>query len=483
MEIKLVRHNNYITLNPAAPYLTKYMEYSHREMKIVHWRKETVFTKKKLYDIAADGGLVTFRGFFEKIKELVETNGDTLEVTDVREQLPPIDKDELLKINFREHQFDLVNQLLTKLQDHDGVCLATMGAGKTHLSAAIYASYNSLNTILAVPLKAIALQTYNTFKELFPNKHIGLCADGVNDISTDITICTFAGIEKCSLEKCKLLMVDEIQGTTSERMQRIITSVNAIRNIGFTATDKNFFNKADNVVTALFGGHLCEFDYSDGEDIGAVVPCTVYFLETEEQVTKYGSLDSKMKYGLKCNADRNALIGEVASLVPDNGQCMVFVDHVRDHLPNVVKSMPHGTRWLHRTSSKKEVGAFALTPKQQKTTLQEFADGEFKYIVVTDMARAGVSVDNVRCVIQASGGTSEVEILQEFGRGSRIITDEVLKARNLEPKTHCVLIDFKDNHDYTLAAMSNKRRKIYLEQGWTVVDVKTPQEIDWNYYK
>lgn len=352
----------------------------------------------------------------------------------------------------------------------------------TVIMAAIYAAYNQLNTIIAVPLATVAKQTYKEFKKRFPNKDIGLMGAGGSSIGEHVTITTSASLKNCALEKCKLFMFDEAQASTTERIQELVTSMTPIRAIGVTATDENLFNKADKVLTALYGNRLCEFTYEDGEASGAVVPGVVYFLETPQLPRTYTNIDQSMKWALKMHEGRNRLIGQVAAAIPADWQCIAFVDHVDDHLVNVMKYMPAETKWMHRSSSKKKSGSFALSTKQQNQIMTDFADNKIRLLVATDCLRAGVSVDNVRCVIQCSGGTSEVEILQEAFRGSRIMTEEVQERLGVSPKTHFVLVDFNDEHDTVLANMSKARRKIYAEQGWTIKDVKSVEEIDftWN---
>ena len=144
--------------------------------------------------------------------------------------------------------------------------------------------------------------------------------------------------------------------------------------------------------------------------------------------------------------------------------------------------MPKGTKYLHRESSKKNVGVFALTGKQQNKTIEEFSNNEFQLLIASDAFRAGVDIPNCRVVVQASGGSSKVEVLQEAYRGSRILTEEYMKKFDLPPKTHFVLVDFMDNHDPTLEGMAKKRMKYYEEQGWDIKVVDSPEEIAWLSY-
>jgi superfamily II DNA or RNA helicase len=349
-----------------------------------------------------------------------------------------------------------------------------------------YAAWNQLNTILAIPLKQVVLQTYEKFKQMFPDKHIGIMGDGKNDLSQDITITTFRSLQNCALEKCQLLMVDEMQSTGQDTFQNALKQMKPYRMFGFSATTEGIFNNTDKLIKGMFGEDLIYFPYEEAEEAGAVVPGMVYMIRMPENffMESYSSFESKLKHGIKNCAVRNELIGKTCNLIPKDWQTIIFIDHVKDHLIPMFKYLPKETRYLHRETSKKSIGAFALTQKQQNKTIEEFSNNEFSQLVASDAFRAGVDIPNCRVVIQASGGSSKVEVLQEAYRGSRILTEEQMQLHNLPPKTHFVLVDFMDNHDSTLEGMAKKRMKYYLEQGWTVKEVDHPEDIDWyNYAK
>jgi hypothetical protein len=334
---------------------------------------------------------------------------------------------------------------------------------------------------LAIPLKQVVLQTYEKFKTWFPDKHIGLMGDGKNDLSQDLTITTFKSLKNCALEKCQLLLVDEMQSAGQESFQACVREMRPYRMFGFSATTEGLFNNADKLLKGMFGEDLIYFPYEDAEEAGAVVPGMVYMVRMPDEliIENYTSIESKIKHGIKRCDKRNELIGKACALIPKEWQTIVFIDHVKDHLIPMYKYMPAGTKYIHRESSKKNVGAFALTSRQQTKTVEEFSNNEFSMLIASDAFRAGVDIPNCRVVVQASGGSSKVEVLQEAYRGSRILTEEQMKRFDLPPKTHFVLVDFMDNHDATLEGMAKKRIKYYEEQGWTVKIVDNPQQIDW----
>ena len=479
MKIEIIRFDGGLLFKPAPPYLLKFLRYHSREMQSINFRRECVFKEQILYTVH-EGKVFTLPGFYPAIVKLIDKQGDTKEVRDLRTKLPDIDWARVKQFKLRDYQIPLVAELLLKGKEDSGVVNAAGGIGKTHLAAVTYAAWNGLNTILAIPLKEVVRQTYRKFKEFFPEKHIGLVGDGVNDVSNDITITTFKSLKNCSLEKCKLLLVDEMQSAGSPTFKNCLNTLKPIRMFGFSATTDELFNNADKLLVGLFGEDLIYFPYEDAEEVNAVVPGIVYMLKMPSGVTiSHTTIEAKLKYGIKTCEPRHELIGVVCSKIPANWQTVIFVDHVKDHLIPLYKYLPKDTKYLHRESSKKNVGSFALTNKQQKELSEGFARNEFQYLIATDAFRAGVDIPNCRVVIQASGGSSKVEVLQEALRGSRILPEEQREKFGLTPKTHFILVDFMDNHDSALESMAEKRIKYYKEQGWTVNIVEHPNEIDW----
>jgi superfamily II DNA or RNA helicase len=482
MHVEITRFDGGLRLKPFPPYLAKYLKYSHREMQTIQYRRECVFVEKLLYSLDSSGYAYTLPGFFHKIVEQIHRNHDTYLVEDLRTKLPPIDWERVKQFKLREYQIPLVADLLLKGEENSGVINAAGGIGKTHLAAVTYAGWNSLNTILAIPLKEVVRQTYNKFKTFFPEKHIGLMGDGVNDISNDITITTFKSLKNCALEKCQLLLVDEMQSAGSPTFQNCLTALKPVRMFGFSATTDGLFNNSDKLLVGLFGEDLIYFPYTDAEDVNAVVPGVVYMLNMPKDLKIPGNpvtIENKFKWGIKGCDQRHELIGAAAGAVPPGWQTIIFVDHVKDHLIPLYKFLPQDTKYLHRESNKKSAGSFALTNKQQRETADAFSRNEFQHLIATDAFRAGVDIPNCRVVIQAAGGSSKVEVLQEALRGSRILTEEQRERFGLPPKTHFILIDFMDNHDDVLNGMAKKRIKYYQEQGWTVHIVDKLSDIDW----
>ena len=483
MKIEITRMNNGLYIKPVPPYITDYLKYSHRTIEIKHYKRMPVFTERSLYRADGDGGIVTLQGFFEKLCGLIHKKMDTFSVIDARTPMPAVDWQAIKDVGPRDYQICAVVEGLTKGMSHSGIWLAAGGYGKTFCQAFTYAAWNKLNTILAIPYKQVFTQTYNKFVELFPHKHIGRIGDGYNDISTDITITTFKSLPKCAVEKCELLLIDELQGTTGDKIQDVLTTINPKRIFGYTATDEGMFNNADKLVKGLFGERLVYVPYDEALEMGAVVPGLVYFVKVPDLVMTARSFDGIMTQGVKKCKPRNQLIAKICSMVPEKWQTLVFVDHIQDHLVELYKLMPAGTKYIHRETSKKKIGTYALTSKQQDQIINDYCNNQFTHLIATDAFRAGVDIPQLRVVVQASSGSSEVEVIQEALRGSRTLDKERQERLGIEPKTGFILIDFLDAHDVRLESMARKRMELYRKQGWTIKIVDKPEDIDWRWHE
>ncbi|CAK0746667.1 conserved hypothetical protein [Gammaproteobacteria bacterium] len=489
MKIEIIRVDGALRVNPAPPYLTTYLQYTHRSFARKAWKMVNHFEKKLLYSPHPVEGIITFQGFFDKIVSIVTRQGDEVVVVDHRTPVNDPDLQAVKDINWeginstglRDYQVDPVVEFLYKAKEGSGIANCTGGWGKSALQAVTYAAFNQLkHTILAIPLKEVFNQTYNTFCKLFPDKHVGRVGGGYNDISEDITITTFKSLPKCALEKCQLLLVDELQGSTGEKILETLMSVQPIRIFGYTATDQNLFNNADKLLKGLFGERLIYIPYKEGEESGAVVPCKVYMVKMPETAfIDANTIEAKISRGIKNNEIRNKLIGSICASVPNNWQTLVFVDHIEDHLVNLYKHMPRGTKFLHRGTSKKELGSFALSNKQQDEIIEAFKSNEIQYLIGTDAFRAGVDIPNCRVVVQGAGGTSVVEILQEALRGSRTLPERLRQELGVDEKKFMVLIDILDQHNSTLENMSLSRMDTYRKQGWSIKVVDKVEDIDW----
>lgn len=481
MKINLTRNDSGVGISPAPPYILKYLQYTKRGFVSRNYKMENSFEKMLLYTGDNNGGVYTLSGFYSSLTWLIEKNMDTYITIDNRSKMPDIDWNTVKDIGLRDYQVDPMIEFLQKAQFENGIALATGGFGKGHVIAATYAAWHNLNTIITAPAKAIAFQLYELLREKFPNKHVGMVGGGMREIGSDVTVATFKSLEGCALEKCEMLLVDELQGSSGDGFQNVLVKIKPVKLLGYTATNKGLFNGGDKLLEGIYGETLIEIGYEEATEVGAVVPIRVFFVKMPTTLeTINGDMGKKIKRGIMNNDTRNRLLGDICKSVPNKWQTLIFVDQIKQHLIKLFPYMPEGTEYVHRNASAKKINDFAMSTKEQDKTIQDYIHNKTQYLIATDALKAGVNLVNTRVLVQASGGSSRTEILQEAFRCSRVLPKELQETLGVDEKTHSVIIDIYDNHDEALENMSKKRYEYYASQGWDVSIVDNIEQINWN---
>ena len=477
LEITLVRQPNSLYISKLTPYLEKYLQYSHRSFKKVGFKTKNSFDKVMLHSLDGEGGAVTLQGFFHTVKELIDKNKDTYVVEDQRPIMPDVDWQAVKDLDLRDYHKPNIAKLLTC--GESGVIHCSTGLGKTFIAMTICAAYPQLNTIVATPSKNVFNQTIKKFREQFPDKKIGCMGDGHRDIG-DITITTYKSMKNCDLDRCQLLIMDEIQESTTPTAQECLVRMHPMRIYGLTATDEKLFSGADKVIKGVFGERIVDVPYTESVEIGAIVPCEVFMVRTGKSERWFGKEHrSRIIKGIKMYDKRNDLVASVCNVVPEGWQTIVFVETIKDHLKELYERMPKGTKFVHRNSDKKDINGLALSTKQQDEICAEFSRNEFQYLLATEALEAGTDFPNLRVVVIANGGSSYIGLTQKAGRGARILPESLRLELFVEPKTKFILIDFYDEHDEFLEAQSEKRLEIYKSHNWKINVVDTPEQIVW----
>lgn len=138
MEIEVTRVDGAVKVDPAPPYITAYLQYSHRSIELEKWQRVSKFEKRLLHTMHPDGGIVTFQGFYERILGMILKHGDTYNVIDLRSPVGEPDLTAVRDINWeaipgstgpREYQLDPIVEFLYKAKDNSGIVNATGGWG------------------------------------------------------------------------------------------------------------------------------------------------------------------------------------------------------------------------------------------------------------------------------------------------------------------------------------------------------------------
>lgn len=98
--------------------------------------------------------------------------------------------------------------------------------------------------------------------------------------------------------------------------------------------------------------------------------------------------------------------------------------------------------------------------KLRREAVAEMQAGTLDVICATTIFDEGVDIPELRKVVLAGGGKSQVKLIQRVGRALRIA----------DGKETATIIDFDDEHHSMLKRHAKERRKVYKEQEFEVVD-------------
>ena len=160
MQITITRVDGAIRVNPAPPYITDYLRYYHRSFGTQFYKRVNKFEEILLHATDGEGGCTTLPGFYQHLCKLITKNKDTQVTVDMRTPLPEPDWQAIKDINWngiaskglRDYQVEPVIDFLFQAKENSGIVNAAGGFGKTILQAVTFAAFNSLNTILTIPL-------------------------------------------------------------------------------------------------------------------------------------------------------------------------------------------------------------------------------------------------------------------------------------------------------------------------------------------
>jgi superfamily II DNA or RNA helicase len=102
------------------------------------------------------------------------------------------------------------------------------------------------------------------------------------------------------------------------------------------------------------------------------------------------------------------------------------------------------------------------TAQQRRDTVKKLQNGVVPALLVTTIWDEGVDIPEIQKVILASGGKSQVKLLQRAGRGLRLAAN----------KHEVIIIDFYDAHNPLLERHSNERKKIWKGECFEVEEIQ-----------
>ena len=484
--VNIRRSGNIIEIDGhALPVLEPELTYKHREAGKPGSGNKMQITDRPVFRLEG-GKIYALCGVLTRVIDVLTKLGIAYTYSDLR----PADRQQLTpdyehfklcipSLNFRHKQDHVLATLIGK---NRGVIKAPTGYGKTFIMLAMAALYPNSNIVIASPAVTLLDSTYRRMLEISPN--VGRVGGGNNDPKR-ITLATYLSILKADIDKCDILIFDEVHKVASDKMSKMVAAIsNPVKVFGMSATPYGRSDGANLVTESLIGPLIYELPYDEIADAGIVADIKVAMVEVPREScdissSRWKTKPAKLRWCYWRNGERNQRIAEAATTIPkemgmrDDPQTLVLTD-TTEHALRLQQLMPgfevvYAGLTKDRRNKLQELGLLApgaklLTPSQRREMLGKFEDGVLRKVIATSTWGTGVDCRNLDVIVNASGAPSPINVEQWAGRNSRLY----------DGKEFGLLIDMRDEWDNWAHGRAKRRITIYNKNKWDV-KIVTPK--------
>jgi len=389
-------------------------------------------------------------------------------------------------VPLRDYQFGAVSAALQTNNELGwwprAVLHVATGGGKTEMAVAIY-QMHMVPTMFLVHRKDLLYQAKERFEKY--GIQVGIIGDGKFDpFQPGVTISTMQSIisavkiggDPTKHHLLQQLIMDTRQvffdeahllASTIDKGNTFVTIASSFKNAyarwGLTGTP--FMRSAyDNMLLMGATGELaCSITNEQLIEAGHLSQPTVIMRRVPGTLKlkfegSYKSTKAGAKYwrdvedkGIKFNDPRNEIICQEVQKGPH--PCLVLVKTI-DQANHIQLTM----RRLFNSQLTLITGD--ATAFERRNVVSRLRDGSLSMVMATTIFDEGIDIPELLKVILASGGKSQVKLLQRIGRG----------LRKADGKSTVEIIDFSDTHHAMLKRHADERRAVWREQGFTILE-------------
>lgn len=338
----------------------------------------------------------------------------------------------------------------------------TGNSGKSEIAIALCQKF-PVSTLFLVHLKQLLYQAAERFEKY--GIKVGILGDGKNTIIPNgINIAMIQTIESFyrngSLDKLefmknvKMFFGDEVHLcaaslTKGNQFFKVLSMLpNAYARIGLSATPF----KRDSYSNMLLKGATGDVLYSIGNDelikMGYLTPPEITIVKVPKIAKCSQKWPECYDQGIILNPFRTKLVIDWYEKVEK--PCLIMTTRVTHAqiLQDEAERRGHYLPLVYGKSPKEE----------RRNVLDSLGSGELLGAICTRIFDEGMDLPELRSIILAGAGRSEIKQLQRLGRGLRLATG----------KEKVTVVDFYDESSRLLKRHSEKRLEIWHEQGFQV---------------
>lgn len=461
-------------LDPVLRYDHCYLNYDSRASDL-----SPRIVNRGLYRIK-DDKLYTTQGALHRITKALDDHKIPYTYTNL-DTRPPLEPDYehlercLPQLQLRVRQDEILANLIGR---DSGVIVAPTAYGKTFIMLALVALYPNANIIITSPQVTLLQSVYRRLLRITP--YVGRVGGGHNK-PAKVTLTTYASLLKAPVDKCDILLFDEVHRLAAPQTSMQVAKIRAPRKIfGMTATARGRSDGAELVTEVLVGPVVARVKYDEAVEAGVIAPIRVAMIDMPRGCCALNSGTKRTRVAKKrlCywrNTVRNGLFAQAVSTYPQklgiraDPQVLILVATVEHAfrlkllLPDFVVVYAGLSKDQHERLS--ALGLLppnykALTRIEREQMLRDFEDGVLHRVIATGTWGEGVDFVHLDVLANLSGERSPITTIQWAGRNSRLSAQ----------KTFGLVIDCNDAWDNWAEGRADARVREYKRNKWEIVN-------------
>lgn len=369
-----------------------------------------------------------YKGLYENIKietklksDLYQAHLDSLNISESKVYIPNL---------MQKQALDSLKTLRENGEDKALIISAT-GTGKTILSAFDVQESKMNRALFIVHRENIAKKSMETYKEMMPEKSVGLFTGNEKKYDADFTFATIQTLvkykEQFERDHFDYIIIDEVHHGGASTYQNVYDYFTPKFSLGMTATPErtdgfDIFSMYDNNIA---------FEYSLSSALSEELLAPFHYFGVTEAELDGEQIDEKTAIKLLTSEKRIDHIVEKINYYGHSGDSvhgLIFVSRVEEAIELAYGLNERGYRCMALTGKDSE--------KSRDNAIDKLEAGELDYLITVDIFNEGVDIPCINQVVLLRPTQSAIVYIQQIGRG----------LRKVEDKEFVVIIDFIGNY-------------------------------------
>lgn len=342
-----------------------------------------------------------------------------------------------------DHQTEALQKMLKAT---NAIIKAVTSAGKTEIFRA-YIQETKLPTLILVNRVSLCIQIAQRIQKDIPDIDVGIWHGKTKKRGKDITVATIGSVKSLQkIDDYKVLIIDELHNAASNNFQEFLEYNEFPIKIGMSATPDKGEKLGFAKIRQFFGPIVYDIDARPLIKHGVIAKPKIYFLPNE--CRNLMDWQVSFEYEIVKNKERNQMISKIAKHYKKN--VLVLINDIKHKQGEIIKEE------IEKEVTGEVVFIHGSSTLDRQKVINDFDAGNIDVLIATNIFNEGISIDNIKTLVIASGRKSKSETLQKIGRGARTTKDK---------KTFEVY-DFQDIGNKFLEKHAKQRKGLYKQEGF-----------------